>query len=147
LGHECGVSSDFIAGFCMETDEEHRETLSLMEAVKFDFSFMFVYSERPGTPAAKNFGDNIPAEVKKARLQEIIDLQNRHSYERNLTDIGRIHRVLVEGFSKRSEEYLQGRNSANKVVVFPKGKIQKGSYVNVLVGGCTSATLTGEAVD
>jgi tRNA-2-methylthio-N6-dimethylallyladenosine synthase len=147
LGPECGISSDFIAGFCMETDEEHRETLSLMEAVKFDFSYMFVYSERPGTPAARNFGDDIPAEVKKARLQEIIDLQNRHSYERNLTDVGKIHRVLVEGFSKRSDAYLQGRNSTNKVVVFPKGKIQKGTYINVLAGGCTSATLTGEAVD
>jgi tRNA-2-methylthio-N6-dimethylallyladenosine synthase len=135
-----------IAGFCSETEEEHRDTLSLMEAVKFDFSYMFYYSERPGTPAAKRLQDDVPLEVKKRRLQEIIELQNKHSLERNLMDVGKVHRVLVEGYSKRSKEHLFGRNTANKVVVFPKENYEIGDYVDVLVEECTSATLIGKAV-
>jgi len=144
LGESCGISSDMIAGFCSETEEEHRDTLSLMEYAQFDFSYMFFYSERPGTLAAKKFVDDVPLETKKRRLQEIINLQNELSLRRNQLDVGKVHQVLVEGVSKRSNDYLQGRNSANKVVVFPKKNAQKGDYVNVLVHDCTAATLLGE---
>ncbi|MEC7753433.1 MULTISPECIES: tRNA (N6-isopentenyl adenosine(37)-C2)-methylthiotransferase MiaB [Roseivirga] len=146
LGQECGISSDMIAGFCSETEEEHQDTLSLMDYVKYDFSYMFFYSERPGTLAAKKYADDIPLETKKRRLQEIIAKQQEHSLERNQLDLGKVHKVLIEGTSKRSEEQLQGRNTANKVVIFPKGNHKKGEYVNVLVNDCTAATLFGEVV-
>jgi len=146
LGDDCGISSDWIAGFCTETEEEHRDTLSLMESVKFDFGYMFLYSERPNTPAAKKLNDDIPGQVKKQRLQEIIALQNKHSLERNQRDINKIHKVLIEGTSKRSEDYLQGRNTANKVVVFPAEKFIKGQYVQVRVKSCTGGTLLGEVI-
>ena len=146
LGQECGISSDMIAGFCSETEEEHQETLTLMDYVKYDFSYMFYYSERPGTLAEKKYEDDIPLETKKKRLQEIIQKQQAHSLERNKLDIGQVQKVLVEGTSKRSDEHLQGRNTANKVVVFPKEGFQKGQYVNVLIKDCTTATLLGEAV-
>ncbi|MHA7101618.1 tRNA (N6-isopentenyl adenosine(37)-C2)-methylthiotransferase MiaB [Roseivirga pacifica] len=146
LGEECGISSDMIAGFCTETEEEHQETLTLMDYVKYDFSYMFFYSERPGTLAAKKFEDDIPLEVKKRRLQEIINKQQGISLERNKLDIGQVQRVLIEGVSKRSEEHLQGRNSANKVVIFPREQYQKGDYVNVKIEDCTAATLFGTAV-
>ena len=113
LGQECGISSDMIAGFCSETEEEHQDTLSLMDYVKYDFSYMFYYSERPGTLAAKKYKDDIPLKVKKRRLQEIIAKQNQNSLERNQQDIGKVFKVLVEGFSKRSQEDLQGRTSSN----------------------------------
>jgi tRNA-2-methylthio-N6-dimethylallyladenosine synthase len=147
LGEDCGLSSDWIAGFCTETEQEHRDTLSLMEYVKFDFSYMFAYSERPGTPAAKKLNDDITDKVKKRRLQEIIALQKKHSLERNLQDVNKYHKVLIEGFSKRSQKHLQGRNTANKVVVFPAGDFKKGQYVNVFVTDCTGGTLLGEAVE
>jgi tRNA-2-methylthio-N6-dimethylallyladenosine synthase len=147
LGPECGISTDMIAGFCTETHEEHQETLSLMEAVQFDFAYMFAYSERPNTPAAKKLQDDIPADIKKSRLSEIIALQHKLSLDRNKLDVFKIHKVLVEGFSKKSTEYLSGRNSANKVVVFPKKQYRKGDYVQVLVTDCTAATLLGEAVN
>jgi tRNA-2-methylthio-N6-dimethylallyladenosine synthase len=115
-----------------------------MEEVKFDFSYMFAYSERPGTGAQRNLKDDVPLQVKKRRLQEIIDVQSKHSRERNQRDINRIHKVLIEGFSKRSEKHLQGRNSANKVVVFPAGNYKKGQYVHVRVTESTGATLIGE---
>ncbi len=146
LGEDCGLSSDMITGFCGETEEEHRETLSLMDQVRFDFSYMFMYSERPGTLAEKRFTDDIPEDVKKRRLAEIIAVQNRHSLENNTRDIGKTFRVLVEGSSKRSPEFLQGRNSANKVVVFPRENKEKGQYVTVRVDRCTGATLMGELV-
>ena len=146
VGTECGISSDWITGFCTETEAEHKDTLSLMESVKFDFSYMFAYSERPGTSASKKFKDNVPMEIKKRRLQEIIDLQNRHSMESNLRDVNKTHKILIEGYSKRSKEHLQGRTSSNKVVVFPAGNYHKGQYVNIIVKQCTSATLLGEAV-
>ncbi len=146
LGEGCGISHDMIAGFCTETEEEHQDTLSLMEYVKYDYGYMFAYSERPGTPAAKKYEDDIPEEVKKRRLNEIIALQQKHSLERNQWAVGRVHKVLVEGTSKRSEDFLQGRNDQNKVVVFPKLHFTKGDYVNVLVKECTAATLIGEAV-
>lgn len=146
LGEDCGISSDMITGFCSETEEEHRETLSLMDVVQYDFAYMFFYSERPGTLAEKKFKDDVPEEVKKSRLQEIIQKQNEHSLLRNKRDIGKVHKVLIEGFSKKSAEHLQGRNSANKVIVFPKANFQKGQYVTVYVERCTGATLLGKVV-
>jgi tRNA-2-methylthio-N6-dimethylallyladenosine synthase len=146
LGDDCGISSDMITGFCSESEDEHQETLSLMDEVKFDFAYMFFYSERPGTPAAKRFKDDVPLESKKERLQQIIDKQRIHSLLRNKLDIGKTYKVLVEGFSRRSEEFLQGRNSANKVVVFPKEHYQKGEYAHVLIENCTGGTLSGKGV-
>lgn len=143
LGEDCGISSDMIAGFCTETEAEHQETLSLMDQVQYDFAYMFMYSERPGTPAEKKLRDDVPLEVKKRRLNEIIAKQTAHSLARNKRDVGKVHKVLIEGFSKRSDEHLQGRNSANKVVVFPKEHYRKGEYVDVLVNDCTGATLFG----
>ncbi len=147
LGEECGITSDMIAGFCTETDEEHAETLSLMEAVKYDYSFMFFYSERPGTLAAKKFADDIPVETKKKRLEEIIQKQSELSVRRNRLDVGKVHRVLIEGTSKRSDQFLQGRNTANKVVIFPRENKNKGEYVNVLVEDCSQGTLFGKIVN
>ncbi len=134
---ECGISTDTISGFCTETEEEHQETLSLIEAAQFDFAYMFKYSERPGTLAAKKLEDDIAEDVKGRRLQEIIDLQMRQS---------KMFEVLVEGPSKKSPDFLQGRNTQNKVIVFPRENFEKGQYVNVLVQDCTSATLKGVAV-
>jgi tRNA-2-methylthio-N6-dimethylallyladenosine synthase len=147
LGEKCGISTDMIAGFCTETEEEHQDTLSLMQAVQYDFAYMFAYSERPNTPAAKKLQDDIAEQVKKRRLSEIIHLQQQLSLERNKQDLHKVHKVLIEGFSKKSEEQLFGRNTANKVVVFPRKGYQKGQYVNVLVSSCTAATLLGEVVD
>ena len=146
LGDECGISQDLIAGFCTETEEDHQDTLSLMDFVKYDYGYMFAYSERPNTPAARKLKDDIAPEVKQRRLAEIIDRQQKHSYERNLLDVGKVHKVLVEGFSKRSDEFLQGRSDHNKVVIFPKHHFQKGDYVKVQVTRCTAATLMGEVV-
>jgi tRNA-2-methylthio-N6-dimethylallyladenosine synthase len=114
--------------------------------VKYDFSYMFFYSERPGTLAAKKLADDVSLDIKKRRLNEIIAKQNAHSQERNKQDVGKVHKVLIEGVSRRSEDFLQGRNTANKVVVFPKGDLHKGMYVNVLVEDCTGATLIGKVV-
>jgi tRNA-2-methylthio-N6-dimethylallyladenosine synthase len=146
LGEECGISQDLIAGFCTETEEDHRETLSLMDYVKFDYGYMFYYSERPGTPAAKKLTDDVDLETKKRRLDEIIQKQRAHSLERNQMALGQVQKILVEGFSKRSEEFLQGRNDQNKVVVFPKENFRKGDYVMVRIEDCTTATLKGTAV-
>lgn len=146
LGEDCGISTDTISGFCSETEEDHQETLSLMEYVNYDFSYMFYYSERPNTTAAKKYKDDVDLETKKRRLQEVINLQNELSLKRNQRDVGKVYQVLVEGFSKRSDEDLMGRNSANKVVIFPKENFKKGEYVNVMVTDCTRATLLGKAV-
>lgn len=146
LGVECGISSDMITGFCSETEEEHQDTLTLMEYVKYDFAYMFFYSERPGTLAAKKYTDDIPLEVKKRRLSEVIAHQQKFSLERNLLDIGKVQQVLIEGISKKSDQQFQGRNSANKVVVFPRENFRKGQYVNVLIETCTPATLIGKVV-
>ena len=115
LGEDCGISSDMIAGFCTETEEEHQDTLSMMDFVQYDYSYMFFYSERPGTLAARKLEDDIPLEVKKRRLAEIIDKQRETSLNRNKLDIGKVHKVLVEGFSKKSDAELMGRNDQNKV--------------------------------
>ena len=146
LGDNCGITHDMISGFCSETEEEHQDSLSLMEYARFDYGYMFAYSERPGTLAAKKYKDDVPEDVKKRRLNEIIALQLRLSLERNQRHIGQIHRVLAEGFSKRSDADLAGRNDQNKVVVFPRGTFQKGDYVNVLITECSSATLIGTAI-
>ena len=142
----CGISTDIITGFCGETEQEHNDTLSLMNAVVFDFAYMFAYSERPGTLAAKKYKDDVAEELKKTRLQEVIALQQKHSAERTKRGVGKIHRVLVEGVSKKSSERLYGRNSQNSVVVFPRQNFKKGDYVNVLATECTLATLRGEVV-
>jgi len=147
IGEECGISADMIAGFCSETEEEHQDTISLMEYAQYDFSYMFIYSERPGTLAEKKYEDDIPVEVKKRRLSEIIAKQQEISLIRNKKDLNKVHQVLIEGVSKRSSEHLQGRNSANKVVVFPKKDFKVGQYVDVLVKECTSATLVGESIN
>ncbi len=146
LGEECGISSDMIAGFCTETEEEHKDTLSLIEHVKYDFSYMFFYSERPGTLAARKYEDDVPLEVKKRRLQEIIKVQKRASIKRNKSDIGKTFKILVEGKSKKSDQQTQGRNSANKVIVFD-GSYPKGMYLKVKVYDCTAATLFGQTAD
>jgi tRNA-2-methylthio-N6-dimethylallyladenosine synthase len=142
---ECGLSTDIMCGYHSETEADHEETLSLMREVCFDSAFMFKYSERPGTYAAKKLKDNVSEEVKIQRLQEIIDLQNKCSLESNKRDIGKTFEVLVEGFSKRSREHLFGRTSQNKVVIFEKGNHRVGDFVTVKITGNTSATLFGEA--
>ncbi|MFT6055231.1 MAG: tRNA-2-methylthio-N6-dimethylallyladenosine synthase [Roseivirga sp.] len=147
LGQDCGISSDMMTGFCSETEAEHQDTLTLMDYVQYDFSYMFFYSERPGTLAAKKYTDDIPLNVKKKRLQEIINKQQAMSLGRNKFDLGKVHQVLVEGTSKRSEEQFQGRNTANKVVIFDRGNHKKGDYVNVLIHDCTTATLFGKVVE
>ncbi len=143
---DCGISSDIIAGFCSETEEEHADTLSIMEYSRYDMSYMFFYSERPGTLAARRYQDDIPEQVKKRRLQEIVELQNKLSAESNRKDIGKTFRILIEGDSKRSSTDWMGRNSQNKVVVFPKenAALQKGDYVSVLIHDSTKATLLGK---
>ncbi len=147
LGEECGISQDMIAGFCTETEEDHQDTLSLMDYVKYDYGYMFAYSERPNTPAAKKLTDDVPEDVKSRRLAEIIARQREHSLERNQLSLGKVYKVLVEGFSKRSQEHLSGRNDQNKMIIFPKEGYQKGDYVNVLVTECSSATLIGHIVE
>ncbi len=147
LGEDCGISSDMITGFCSETEAEHEQTLSLMEEVKFDYAYMFYYSERPGTLAEKKYQDDIPLDLKKRRLNDIIQKQRQHALIRNQRDLGKIHEVLIEGFSKKSDAYLQGRNTANKVIVFPKNHHSKGQYVNVLVKDCTGGTLIGKVIE
>ncbi len=141
---ECALSTDMITGFCTETSEDHEESLSLMEQVEFDFAYMFRYSERPGTKAARKYRDDIPENIKAERLSEMIALQNRLSAKSKKHDVGKTFEVLIEGASKRSEEFLSGRTSQNKVVVFPGANHHKGEYVNVSIERCTSATLIGK---
>jgi tRNA-2-methylthio-N6-dimethylallyladenosine synthase len=144
LGDECGISSDFIAGFCSETEKEHQDTLSLMDEVIYDYSYMFYYSERPGTLAQRKYDDNITLETKKRRLSEIINKQKEHSLKRNNLSIGNRYKVLIEGNSRKSNDYLKGRTSENKVVIFPKRKSRNNLYVDVEIKTCNSATLFGE---
>ena len=143
----CGISHDMITGFPNETDEDHNQTLSLMREVKYDFGYMFKYSERPGTFAAKKFEDNVDEEVKKVRLQEIIDLQQSHSKFRTKQYIGKTVEVLIEKESKKSSSHWAGRNEQNTVVVFPKKSHKIGDFVNVKINDCTSATLIGKSID
>jgi tRNA-2-methylthio-N6-dimethylallyladenosine synthase len=144
---DCGISHDMITGFPNETDQDHNQTLSLMREVKYDFGYMFKYSERPGTFAAKKFEDNVDEEVKKVRLQEIIDLQQSHSKFRTKQYVGKTVEVLIEKESKKSSSHWAGRNEQNTVVVFPKKSHKIGDFVNVKINDCTSATLIGESID
>lgn len=143
---ECGISTDVITGFCGETEADHTQTLSLMEQVRYDMAYMFMYSERPGTLAARRYKDDVPEEVKKRRLSEIVALQQDHQAEKMKLDIGKTYTVLIEGDSKRSADDWCGRNDQNKMVVFPKTNdiIKKGDYVKVKINHCTAATLIGE---
>ena len=142
----CGISCDIIAGFCSETEEEHQDTLSLMQASRFDFSYMYKYSERPGTLAQKKMTDDVPEAVKSKRLTEIIALQNKISLENNQAYVGKVVRVLADGLSKKSDQDLSGRNDENIKVVFPKGDHQIGDFVDVLIERVTVTTLIGKAL-
>lgn len=144
---DCAISTDVISGFCGETEAEHKDTLSLMDVVKYDFAYMFKYSERPKTLAERKFKDDIPDEVKSKRLSEIIDKQLKFSLSSNQNRIGLVEKVLIEGESKRSNEHMCGRTSRNSMVVFPKGNGKKGQYVNVKITDCTSATLIGKEIN
>ena len=143
---DCSLSQDMMTGFCGETEEEHQETLSLLEYVKYDFGYMFAYSERPGTLAEKKMEDDVPFEVKKRRLAEIILLQQKHSLYHTEQFVGKTVEVLIEGASKKSDKHWKGRNSQNAVVVFPKGDDKLGDLVNVYIEDCTSATLIGKRI-
>lgn len=142
----CGISTDIITGFCSETEEDHQQTISLMKEIKYDYAYMFSYSERPKTLAERKYKDDVAEAVKKRRLAEIIELQRMNSGIKTLLGIGQVHEVLVEGFSKKSNEMLMGRNSQNTVVVFPKQNYKKGDYVNILATKCTTSTLIGEPI-
>jgi len=143
---ECSITTDIFSGFCTETQEDHEETLSLMKWAEFDMAYMFKYSERPGTYAAKNLKDDVPEEVKLQRLQEMISLQNSLSLKSNRKDIGKTFEVLAEGISKKNNNELFGRTSQNKVVVFPKLNFKFGDLVNVKIEDCTQTTLIGKSV-
>lgn len=144
---DIAFSQDMIVGFCTETEEHHQDTLSLMREVVYDYGYMFAYSERPGTPAHKKMADDVPAEVKKRRLQEVIDLQGALSRKRMESYVGRVHEVLIDGVSKKNENQWKGRNSQNAVVVFDKVEGQKlGDFVQVFVHGNTQGTLLGRTI-
>ena len=144
---ECAISTDLFCGFHSETEEDYQETLSLMREVGYDSAYLFKYSERPGTYAAKHLKDDVPEDVKVARLQGMIDLQNKLSEASNLKDIGKTFEVLIEGFSKRSKEQLFGRTSQNKVVIFDKKNYHVGQFIKVKINSSSSATLFGEPVE
>jgi tRNA-2-methylthio-N6-dimethylallyladenosine synthase len=145
---DCGLSTDMIAGFCTETEEDHQDTLDLMHYCRYDLAYMFYYSERPGTLAARRYKDDVPEEVKKRRLQEIVELHRFYALESMQKEVGKTFSVLIEGDSKKSDQSWAGRNDQNKLIVFPKGhhQLAKGDYVSVKVNQCTSATLIGEVV-
>jgi len=143
----CAISTDIITGFCTETEEEHQDTLSMMDYVQYDFAYMFMYSERPGTLAAKRFADDIPEDVKARRLREVIDKQQHYSHVNTQRELGKVQRVLIEGFSKKSDKDYAGRSDKNAMVIFPVDENYKpGQYANVLVERCTTATLIGKIV-
>ncbi|MEM6700871.1 MAG: TRAM domain-containing protein, partial [Bacteroidota bacterium] len=145
---DCAISSDVIAGFCTETEEEHQETLSMLSFANYSMSYMFYYSERPGTLAARKYEDDIPLATKKRRLQEIIRLQNQISHRHNQADVGKVFKVLIEGDSKKSDQDFKGRNTQNKMLVFPKKEgLKAGDYTYVKVESATSATLKGKIVE
>jgi tRNA-2-methylthio-N6-dimethylallyladenosine synthase len=143
---DCGLSTDMITGFCTETEEDHKQTLSLFDYCKYDLAYLYFYSERPGTLAARRFEDDVPLETKKRRLQELVDLYRQHSLRTMQKEVGKTFKVLVEGFSKKSDEKLQGRTDQNKVVIFAKENFVKGDYVIVKITHCTAGTLFGETI-
>ncbi len=144
---DCGLSTDMIAGFCTETEEDHQESLSLMEYCKYELAYLYFYSERPGTLAARKYADDIPLETKKRRLQELVDLHRIHSLEGMKKEVGKTCKVLIEGTSKRNENELFGRTDQNKVVIFAKGNLEKGMYVHVNIYDCTAGTLLGKVIE
>jgi tRNA-2-methylthio-N6-dimethylallyladenosine synthase len=145
---DCGISGDIITGFCTEEEQDHQDTLSLMEYSKYDYAYMYFYSERPGTLAQKRYKDDVQLEVKKRRLQEVVNMQNKLSLESNLKDTGKTFEILIEGNSKKSEQDWMGRSSQGKVFVFPKENYgyKKGDYVMVQVTDCTQGTLLGKII-
>lgn len=143
---DCGISTDMITGFCTETEEDHKKSLSLFDYCKYDLAYLYYYSERPGTLAARRFDDDVPLDVKKRRLQELVDLYRQHSLRTMQKEVGKTFKILVEGFSKKSDEQLQGRTDQNKVVIFAKENFKKGDYVFVKINDCTAGTLFGEAI-
>ncbi len=143
---DCGISTDMITGFCTETEEDHEQSLSLFDYCKYDLAYLYFYSERPGTLAARRFEDDVPLDVKKRRLQELVDLYRGHSLRTMQKEVGKTFKILVEGFSKKSDEQLQGRTDQNKVVIFAKENYKKGDYVFVKINDCTAGTLFGEAI-
>lgn len=144
----CGISTDVITGFCTETEDEHKETLSLMEYCEYDLAYMFYYSERPGTLAARRFADDVPEEIKKSRLQEVVALHRIQSLKSMQKEIGKTAKVLIEGNSKKSDEHWAGRSDNNKVVVFPKNeKLRKGDYAELVIESCTAGTLIGRLLN
>jgi tRNA-2-methylthio-N6-dimethylallyladenosine synthase len=143
---DCGLSTDMITGFCSETEEDHQQSLSLMEYCKYDLAYMYFYSERPGTLAARRFEDDVPLEIKKRRLQEMVDLYRGHSLQAMQKEVGKTRKVLIEGTSKKSESDLYGRTDQNKVVVFPKANLRVGEYVTVKIEKCTAGTLIGTVI-
>jgi len=147
VGEDCGISTDIITGFCGETEEEHQDTVALMAEVVYDYAYMFAYSERPGTPAAKKYEDDVPEEVKSRRLSEIITLHRETALIKNKASVGKTMKVLIDGVSKKSDDFLRGRCSNNAVVLFPRKNYQKGQYVMVRVTDCNTATLFGETVE
>ncbi len=144
---DCGLSTDMITGFCTETDEDHQASLSLFDYCKYDLAYLYYYSERPGTLAERRFNDDVPLDVKKKRLQELVDLYRQHSLRTMQKEVGKTFKILVEGFSKKSEEQLQGRTDQNKVVIFAKENFKKGNYVFVKITHCTGGTLFGEVIN
>jgi tRNA-2-methylthio-N6-dimethylallyladenosine synthase len=144
---DCGISTDMITGFCTETEVDHQASLSLFDYCKYDLAYLYYYSERPGTLAARRFEDDVPLEVKKRRLQELVDLYRIHSLRTMQKEVGKTFKVLAEGYSKKSEDFLQGRTDQNKVVIFPKENFVKGDYVNIEITHCTAGTLFGDAVN
>lgn len=144
---DCGISSDVIAGFCSETENEHAETLSMFEYAQFDFAYMYQYSERPGTLAANRYKDDVTPEIKHRRLNEIIVLQQSISLKKNKNEIGNVHTVLIEGLSKKSENDFRGRNNQNRVVIFPKENYTKGQFVKVIIEQSTATSLIGKAIE
>tara|TARA_Y100001935_G_C17026686_1_gene370448 strand:- start:71 stop:643 length:573 start_codon:yes stop_codon:yes gene_type:complete len=143
---DCAISMDMITGFCTETENDHKQTIELMKYVKYDYGYMFKYSERPNTAAAKKFDDDIAEEIKQRRLVEIINLQQKQSLENNKLRIGKTFEVLIEGYSKRSKQHFYGRTTHNTVVVFKKENCKIGDYVNVKISDCTAGTLKGQIV-
>ena len=143
---DCGISTDMITGFCTETDEDHKASLSLFDYCKYDLAYLYYYSERPGTLAERRFKDDVPLDVKKKRLQELVNLYREYSLRTMQKEIGKTFKILVEGFSKKSEEQLQGRTDQNKVVIFAKENFKKGEYVFIKINDCTAGTLFGEAI-
>jgi len=143
---DCGISTDMITGFCTETDEDHKASLSLFDYCKYDLAYLYYYSERPGTLAERRFKDDVPLDVKKKRLQELVNLYREHSLRTMRKEIGKTFKILVEGFSKKSEEQLQGRTDQNKVVIFAKENFKKGEYVFIKINDCTAGTLFGEVL-